>query len=619
MPPKGSAKKKRPSPGLRKPRPSRPTRTTPESNPNPGTTHTLEMKQRKKSKRPSLDNTRDERAKRSRPVVETRLKVTMDQHAREAPHNEGNAVSKDNVPEHTGRPDSSNRTDTSPLDMDPQPSRANETQETQIANALSSPDEMNRLKMRVKQLEEDLSKSNSRLISALDRHDEQVKTLKKTISQNQIMISSMEVDQCSCSKSSGNNQNQITDIEGEYRVVAKKIRDDLRYEADDVVREVITYDNKVIRDWRGKVEELDGQKNGIPLVSVDGEKKYVAKCPMQFAMRGEYYTLSSPKNLLLETIAREVISDDSEDMEEHDRELCTLRISKSKYLRSWWSRVLSEQQSKWKTMLVSAFLEALGYSYIPKNTRSRSEEVMSKVREEQINAKGTLLQYNDDMVPEFGLWRLSPIENIGYDDSTADVEIVEDLFFKNHAAKAAFLSYRGHEHEHDNECDSDATILSLARADAWMTVFIEHMREDGKFGNRGGERTEKMKKSYKKYLPLALESILNACRLHVADVKSSELGRAFQRTQGSDPYGNNNRKITVAFRMPSTGMDTLAIDANYFMKKVSPAMGKVMDCYIGQCKPTSTMFEEIKANVLVHHESSDDENGPNELEEESLG
>ena len=53
------------------------------------------------------------------------------------------------------------------------------------------------------------------------------------------------------------------------------------------------------------------------------------------------------------------------------------------------------------------------------------------------------------------------------------------LFFH---ARDAFHPYRSHEHEHKTDGDSDGTILSLARVDAWMFVCVEIMKEDGEYG-----------------------------------------------------------------------------------------------------------------------------------------
>ena len=49
----------------------------------------------------------------------------------------------------------------------------------------------------------------------------------------------------------------------------------------------------------------------------------------------------------------------------------------------------------------------------------------------------------------------------------------DDVFFKNQAAKSAFLRFRNHEHEHTHEGDSHASIISLARADAWIAVSVK--------------------------------------------------------------------------------------------------------------------------------------------------
>ena len=101
----------------------------------------------------------------------------------------------------------------------------------------------------------------------------------------------------------------------------------------------------------------------------------------------------------------------------------------------------------------------------------------------------------------------------------------------------AFLAYRGHEHKHDKDGESDATILSLARVDAWMFVYIDVMKEDGTYGRGGRSRSDDMKKLFKGYFPQALENILRTCRLHVAERGYAERVPVVGRGELLDRYG----------------------------------------------------------------------------------
>ena len=125
------------------------------------------------------------------------------------------------------------------------PADSSERERSVAANA--SADEINNLKRKVWELEEKLSKSNGRLIAMFDRHLEQVKELQRNVCQKNANIALLKSCQSSVSKSFG--QNPLIEVVEEYRPMMKKIRGQLRTEADDFAKEVVTYGSKVIRDW----------------------------------------------------------------------------------------------------------------------------------------------------------------------------------------------------------------------------------------------------------------------------------------------------------------------------------------------------------------------------------
>ena len=88
---------------------------------------------------------------------------------------------------------------------------------------------------------------------------------------------------------------------------------------------------------------------------------------------------------------------------------------------------------------------------------------------------------------------MTSFATIQYEAVEREVEVEKDLFLESKAAMDAYFSYRSHEHEQKADRDSDATILSLARVDAWMFVYIDVMKEDGAYGRGGGFRSDEMK------------------------------------------------------------------------------------------------------------------------------
>ena len=331
----------------------------------------------------------------------------------------------------------------------------------------------------------------------------------------------------------------------------------------------------------------------------------MAKCPMRLASEGEFFTKPAKQQQLLQEVIKSFVHEET-GMSEQEKIRCISRLSRTKYLSQWWGRMLSEKHSKCKTAFISTFLGALGYHYIRKNIRPKPDQI-SEVMKEQKHARSTLRQCGENNRPKFDYWRTASVASIQYDVAGQEEKFEEDLFFKSKAARDAFLAYRGHEHEHDKDGDSDATILSLARVDAWMFMYIDVMKDDGTYGRGGGSRSDDMKKLFKRYLPQALEIIWRTCRLHVAEHRSAELVPVVGRGELLDRYGNKNRALTTAFRMSSSGLDYLAIRPQYFRKAICSSMGLVKDCYIGRCKPKSKFFAEIRQKELVHDEASDEE------------
>ena len=275
------------------------------------------------------------------------------------------------------------------------PADASERERQEAVNP--SADEINNLKRKVWELEEQLSKSNGRLIAVLDRHEEQVKELKRSVCQKSATIALLESCQSSVSKSSG--QNPLTEVDEEYRPMMNKIRGQLRAEADDFAREVVTYDRKVIRDWRGKVEKVSGNEEEELLIDLFGEKAFVAKCPMRLASEGEFFTKPAKQQQLLQEIIKSFVHEDI-GMNEQEKIRCISRLSRTKYLTQWWGRVLSEQHSKCKTAFISTFLGALGYHYIRKNIKPKPDQI-SEVMNEQKHARSTLRLYDENERPKF--------------------------------------------------------------------------------------------------------------------------------------------------------------------------------------------------------------------------
>ena len=423
---------------------------------------------------------------------------------------------------------------------------------------------------------------------------------------------------CTYSKSSASaRRSKMDGIEENFQAVTRSVFDVLRDEASDIVRELVPVNGSVFRDWTGKVLILPtGDVNkGKGLLKIGGQPA-VPKCPMEAALKGEIYTKPDTIWNVLASIIDGTIQDLPNGVfDKDDKRQCLSRLSTYKPLRSWFSRVLSEEASTLKMTLRCTFFEHLRYFHIKRPAKDKNEKPrdIQQRTEEQNHARKTLLEMNANGLPNFALWRISPDEKVQYDEIVRDKELPpDDVFFKNQAAKSAFLRFRNHEHEHIHEGDSHASILSLARADAWIAVSVQMFSGNER---QGGKRNNQFKKLFQTYLPLALEAILDTIRSLILQENEVETLRIMKdMPSNKTPYTDERRLHTEVFRMPGSNMDYLAVKSQ-FMSKVSPILGDVKDCYIGRCSPTQEKFNPILAKDEGHYEESDvevDNEGGNE-------
>ena len=109
--------------------------------------------------------------------------------------------------------------------------------------------------------------------------------------------------------------------------------------------EVVTSEKNVIRDWRGKVEKVSDNEAEELLITMFGEKAFVAKCPMLFASQGDFVTKPSNQQQFLQEVIKWFVHEDTS-MSDEEKIHCVSRLSRTKYFTQWWARVLSEKHSK---------------------------------------------------------------------------------------------------------------------------------------------------------------------------------------------------------------------------------------------------------------------------------
>ena len=471
-------------------------------------------------------------------------------------------------------------------------------------------EEVNRLKNEVVDLSANLNRTRETLMASVEMHIKKIKELEKEVAQKDALCESLKrpTQDCTCSKSSASaRRSKMEGIEEKFQSVTRSVFDVLRDEASDIVRELVPVNGSVLRDWTGKVLIIPaGDVNkGKGLLKIGGQPA-VPKCPMETALKGEMYTKPDIISNVLGSIIDGTIQDLPDGMfDDDDKRQCLSRLSTYRPLRSWFSRVLSEEASTLKMTLRCTFFENLGYLHIKRPAKDKNEKPrdVQERTEEQDHARKTLLEMDENGLPNFALWRVSPDEKIQYEEFFRDEDLpADDLFFKNQAAKTAFLRFRNHEHEHIHEGDSHASILSLARADAWIAVSVQMFSGNER---HGGKRNSEFKKLFRTYLPLALEAILNTIRSLVLRDNKGEMMRTMKdMPPNKTTYTDERRLVTQVFRMPGSNVDYLAVKSQ-FISRFSPILGEVKDCYIGRCSPTQEKFNPILARDETHYEESD--------------
>ena len=89
-------------------------------------------------------------------------------------------------------------------------------------------------------------------------------------------------------------------------------------------------------------------------------------------------------------------------------------------------------------------------------------------------------------------------------EQQASTDGLVDNMFLNEPSRIAFNIMRGYPVCQNNEDDKDASILMLARADAWMTLALQKIQ----ISSKGGTRSNESAQSYELLVPCALDAIV---------------------------------------------------------------------------------------------------------------
>ena len=127
-----------------------------------------------------------------------------------------------------------------------------------------------------------------------------------------------------------------------------------------------------------------------------------------------------------------------------------------------------------------------------------------------------------------------------------------------------------------------------------------------RLGGKGGIRNQKFVETFQELLPRATEEILQTVREVVMTEVPAELSKNLpeQGTIRPEPFPNEARIATQAFRMPSNQYDYLAVKSSFFQEKVCSWIGDVADCYVGRSSAGCGIFKPIKSTDNIEPEES---------------
>ena len=122
-------------------------------------------------------------------------------------------------------------------------------------------------------------------------------------------------------------------------------------------------------------------------------------------------------------------------------------------------------------------------------------------------------------------------------DAVANKDGKVDILFSNHAARFAFTDIRGYDLSLiDPSGCKDASIVTLARADAWMSTMWDNVQLEGK----GGKRNNSFADSFHILIHIALDATRKEMWSDIKDLAPDELHIRIHNSQDveSNPYGN---------------------------------------------------------------------------------
>ena len=151
-----------------------------------------------------------------------------------------------------------------------------------------------------------------------------------------------------------------------------------------------------------------------------------------------------------------------------------------------------------------------------------------------------------------------------------------------------------------------ASLIWLARDDAWMTSIIEDLRRRLKGVSCGGREPQVLKTRYLALLPKATANLQRECLRSLRRAlrtNSAVLDILHGDLQIQDGVGqvhvlnNEGRQFTTAIYYRPNKLYYIAIKPKVFAINITPHLGYVMDAYVGYCMDKNRMMTPFDATA----------------------
>lgn len=325
------------------------------------------------------------------------------------------------------------------------------------------------------------------------------------------------------------------------------------------------------------------EKVGRPMISMKDKFGAVPVCPLEQAVSSGLFTsrYESNENFIHNLLIDAVERDDPPliPLEERDASLGNLERMITPLYNAKKRKLTSDLKKRAKCR----FLSALGYTALGRIS-SVSVEAEQRETEREILRRKLSRRIRGDL--DLSWWRQASFEELRYSEEFEESgEFVPDLVFNNSASVLAFQILRGYNFS-EGEFLDDGTVLSIARADSWISVSMNLMKEKR---SKGGNTGSIYASEFEKILPIATEKFLRNCRTIMKEKFKDEFVVQYRNV---NPF-MVSRSGTRCFRMPHTKQLYLAVRSSVFSNIFTKRLGTIPDCYIGKAIDSDNSFRAL--------------------------